>query len=462
MDNFNVAKDAWMPVLDKKGKMSYISPIELFSGEYAEFAGDEKENYVMMLFCENVVHSSDGCQPADIVEWREMKGIIAERAVKYLTNNIDLFWMRGDKPFLQDATLVDNEDIKYESIRISEKTPSSNGAIINTNQITKYTDWRDIVLELLVHQTFSVVFGKSKAVPSRWCMYLNSPNGNYNFYVTTDNLVDSVWLNLVYGVKFGRPVWETELNSDVTAYCSKLIPLSVRIYISDDMTEMKYTRGLDYPEYISDNSHVHVTIEKYKTDTVTRPMGTPPSMRMWREFNSILESDVKPIQLNDFKGKRFKGLDTVTIHGLGVTYKSSSGLYYTESITSSYYEIKNPSKLSDEEYRKMYSICVKQVTDVCSLVGDALSCVNTKKTKLIKPHERTDITRYLLKCLDAQSSNLFDYTSTADCEQWNQCLMNVINDVHDYVGMKCGYLAQFKVSESKYWHSLRNLLTNNK
>ena len=37
----------------------------------------------------------------------------------------------------------------------------------------------------------------------------------------------------------------------------------------------------------------------------------------------------------------------------------------------------------------------------------------------------------------------------------------IISDVHDYVGIKCGYLAQFKVSESKDWHSLRNLLTNN-
>lgn len=459
MDNFNVAKDAWMPVLDKNGKFSYISPIDLFYGDYESFAGDEKENYVMMLFCEAVVHSCEGCQPADIIEWRELKGIIAEKAVKYLNDNIDLFWMRGEKPFLQDATLICNEDIDYESIRISEKTPSNNGAIINSNQLTKYTEWRDIVLDLIVHQTFSVVFGKSKATPSRWCMFSNSPNGNYNFYVTADNIVDSVWLNLVYGVKFGRPVWEAGLNSDVTAYCSKLIPLSVRVYISDDMNEMKYTKGLDYPEYISDNSHVYVTIEKYKNEDTVRPMGTPPNMRMWREFNSLLESDTKPIQLNDFKGKRFKGMDTVIIHGVGVTYKPNSGLFYTVSITTSYYEVKNPSKLNDAEYRKMYSLCVKQVNEVCSLFGDALSCVNTKKTKLITPHERTYIMSYFMKRLDEISFNLFDYTNVTDCENWNQSLMNVINDVHDYVGRKCGYLAQFKLSDSKYWHSLRNLLT---
>lgn len=454
MDNFNVASDKWMPVISLDGKFMYVSPIELFSGEYESFAGHEIQNYVMMLFCEAVVHSADGCQPADMSEWRELKSVFAERAVKYLESHLDLFWMRGDKPFLQDATLLRDDSVKYERIRLNENTPSNNGAILNTNQLASYTEWKDIVLDLIVHQTFSVVFGKSKAIPSRWCMYANSPNGNYNLYVTSDTVKNSIWMNLAYGVDFGRPVWETRLDSDVRSYVGGLIPLTVRVYISDDFKNMKYTKGLDYPNYGFNGSHLFLT----KVGKEERPFGVFSNMQFWKEFNSIIKADDrdKPIQLRE---NRFRGIDYVAIHGLGITYKSSMGLYSTKSISTSMYAIKSPDKLGGDEYKKMYHACVNQSTKIFELISEALQYVNRKNMMFIPSIGKTYIKAMYWKYLDERSFELFEYSNVNDCANWDKVLLDACNHVLDQTGIRFGYLAQYKLSEGKQWKTLMSSLT---
>jgi hypothetical protein len=449
MKNFNVVTDPWMPVLDMNGNFNIISPIELFSSNnYESFAGSEVENYVLMLFCEALVHSSTNCQPKNNSEWRNLKSIIAKETIDYMNKHIDLFWMRGDKPFLQSKESEFLETEKYKPIQLREKYTIGNNALINTNTITNYKDFSEIILDLLVHQVFSVTFGKAKAIPSRWLMYKKDKNGNFNFYVTGSNLIESIWLNLAIkdgdNFNFGIPVWENGFNSDTSTYLSQLIPLSVKIYISDDLTTMKYEKGLTYPEY-SNTSHIFIVNNKEEI----RPLSIDKDMKFWKEFNSIIKGNYIPIQLNK---SRFKGIDTITIHGIGGQYKESMGIYSTIKLISSYYQIKNPDKIYSDNFLKMYSKCIDKTNSIANNFIKAIEKSNYKSKKekeLLKKIDISYIKELFWKHIDAKSFELFQYNDETDCEKWNTILKNIVNDTLNDIAIKYGYLISYQI-ENKF------------
>lgn len=480
MNNFNVAKDEWMPVLDKNGKFSYISPIQLFSGDYESFAGDEIQNYVMMLFCETVVHSSEGCQPTDIIEWREMKSIFAEKAVMYLKDNIDLFWMRGDKPFLQcnkdDFNNITNnkgKPIKEMPIRLRNQL-SSNAAVLRTTP-DRYNNWRDVTLDLIVQQTFWISFASQKGLglsPSKLFICDNNSyiskelrSGNVNIYLTSNTIIDSVYYNLLHSVEnysggYGRPVWETRFTSDPLCYLSQLIPLNVKIWISDDMNHMMCSSGLNYIDNNSNNSHMLQTTYKKGDDTIIRPLRVDKNFKFWKEFNAYFNKTDRD-RVHQLSSNRVKNVDILTLNTIGCIFSNNNGNFDIDTIESSCYNINYPKKLESDLYKTLYSTCISTVQSTMEKVHNSLIGVKTSDDKYINAENKKQFKALIWKYLDEHSFELFEYSDMTDLKKWKKILFDACETALNWVGYNYGYLAQYKISESQNWYQLKKSLTEN-
>lgn len=412
---FNVVLDKWVPVL-KNGELFKVSPIDIFTNEYDSFAGDPVENYCILKFFITLAQSSKQNQPNDVREWWELRNTYHENVLKYIETNSELFEMFGDKPFLQCNEIVGESQV----LRLREIFCDGNNAVLFSQQ-TKFSNTiEQIVIDLIVHQNFSVTFGRSFPLPKSY-VYKNSPNGNLNFYATLENIKDTIWYNLFYGENFGQPVWEVGFDqTKVNEFLNQTFPLTTRIKILDNLKEMKYGIGLTYPECVQ-NSFFSIVEENYKTAKEQRPLSLKDGFKFWNDFTVVISKNNPP---NCLMNSKIKSVDAINLNIVGAKLDSNSGYMYTDYIKAGTYEIKSPEKILTPDYISMYSDIVKETNSVIQWFNYAIKSSverlkkeNHKtymkyKTEKIYEEYVNPITNKLYELIDVNTNILFTYTGT--------------------------------------------------
>lgn len=428
---FNVVLDKWVPVLEN-GSRILVSPKDIFTNEYDSLCGDPVEIYCILKFLIVLSHSSKQNQPNDVQEWRDLKFNFSENVLRYIEENSDKFGMFGDKPFLQDPTLNNFKDV----LRLREVYSSGNNPILYSTQAMSVENIEQIIVDLIVHQNFSMTFGRN--IPaSRSIMYESSTNGNLNFYATLDTIKNTIWYNMFYGVIFGQPVWEVGFDQNKTTdFLNCNFPLTVRLKISEDLKMMAYDKGLIYPEN-KDNTFFSIVPEKYKAKEVQRPMSIKENFKFWDEFNVILSKNSAPSCLTNEKCRE---TNILSVCGLGCTVDSNSGFSRTNEFAHFNYEIKSPEKLHDPKFQKFYNNLVTNTesvveklkfvikNSVCKLRASKTAPYTKGDDKDVWSVYVTPITNIFLNLVDKNTNSLLSYIGDdEDVVDWNKQLKKYVD-----------------------------------
>lgn len=427
---FNVVLDNWVPVMVNNSRV-LVSPKDLFTNDYTSLCADPVETYCILKFLIVLSHSSKQNQPNDIQEWRELKHNFSENVLKYIEENCDMFEMFGDNPFLQYSTLKYHTD----ELRLREVYSSGNNPILYSTQATPTKNIEQIVVDLIVHQNFSMTFARNFPA-SRSIMYEGSTNGNLNFYATLDTIKNTIWYNMFYGVDFGQPVWEVGFDqTKTTDFLNCNFPLTVKLKITEDLKYMMYEKGLVYPES-TNNTFFSIVPEKYKAKEVQRPMSIKENFKFWSDFNIILSKKSTPSCLSESKCRETKVLN---ICGLGCTLSSNSGFSRTDDFKHFSYEIKNPEKLNDPKFQKLYHKLVTNTEFVFekfkNSIKNSVSLLRASNTVPYTKGMDKDIwsmyvnptTNIFLNLVDKNTDQLLSYTGDEEDEfDWNEHLKKYI------------------------------------
>lgn len=439
MKNFNVVFDKWIPITTINNSFELVSPKELFErNDCKSFAGDVVENFCILKFLTTLSQSSAKNQPISHNDWKVLRNNYHENVLEYISENKDLFNFFGNNPFLQYDFGKKEE---WEPLRLREKISSGNNAVIYTEQVEQTTTIEKVVLDLIVHQNYSVSFGRSFPAP-KTCMYKNSPNGNFNFYAELETCKETIWFNMSYMSSFGKPIWETGQSQELTNdFLNYIFPATTKIQISEDLTKMVYKRGLDYSDLTKHNPFLVTTSEKYKTETVERPMSVKESFVFWKDYVAVLITKMEDLP-QILKDRRLKLVENVTMNYLGTTFSSNSGFSVTDKLYQGSYVVSHPEKMEDEQYKNFYKDLVTKTTDIISLmknnIKNSVVRMRQNNTKRYMKGEVKNIYEnfvnskidILYRKIDFYSQQIFLYDgSIQDMNSWKMILSNCLNEI---------------------------------
>lgn len=475
MKNYNVLDEQWMPVTTLNNDVIYISPLELFSNlnQYVGFAGDPTENYCMLRFVCALAQSSKKSQPVEFGQLKALKSTYAINAIEYINENIDLFWLRGENPFLlcneSDIGLDSKgKEIKLAQLQLREIHAAGNNPLLFNMSQSSYQSLHDIPLDLLVRHTYSVGYGSVSKLPTRTCIWGKGLKGIINVYVSGETLYDSIWLNMHYGNDFGIPVWESRFdNSYSTTYLNRLVTLGSKIFISDDLTSMKCNIGIQYPDI---ETTAFMALTSTKTEKI--PVMYTLNSRIWKEYSTILSSNNdRPDQL---KGNRMATQNNITVNTIASYFNTNSGYFYTQLFSTSINQLLNAPKLNTDDYPKFYSKCV----DLCDLVvndikksffgvrGGILYPNTTKRNTTesnIISNECALIIEHFWQYIDNESQFLFQCDGTNnDLSKWKSIILSALQSMIALIQKKYGFITSYKFESTKLIFKLKSKTLNTK
>jgi hypothetical protein len=460
MENVNVMNVEWVPVVDIDGKFEKVSPINLLDNinKYAYFSGDPVENYVLVRFFVCLSQSALANQCDKYSAYFKLEHNHVTNTLNYITNNMDLFWMDGDKPFLQaneDELLIDLTNKKGKKctvddycsdIQLREVYSLGNNVIYGNINKTTYNTYTDIILDLLVRMTYSVAFGKSGVKPTENMILGNSPNGILNFYATGNTISDTIWMNFHIGDDFGKPVWETRFDDSYSCtFLNRLVSLGSKLKIIDKNT-LFCNIGIEYPENYSTYSNSILTTEKPRQLTI--------NTKMWSEYNSMLNDRSLPEQ---FDPNRCDKHDEYSINSIGAILSPAMGNYTIKELIISKYKVLNAGKFSKNEYTKFYSECVDVTENISKILEEsftmALKLVKydtlalPKNSKTFVNNETKVIKDLFWDYIDEASQFLFMCDGNEnDLKKWKTFILNAVNIIIDYINKTHGILVSQKMN----------------
>jgi len=455
MTRFNVATHSWIPCVDVDGFHRQVSLIELFSdSSLKEFDGDATEKYCLLRFAGAIAQSSVANQPRNKNEWKAIRSTYTENTIQYLKYNVDMFWMDGDKPFLQfnpetegdasDAYFTKNYNVKgLQPIQLREQYSNGNNVVLYQKQFKPNFTIEEIVRDLIVHLIFSPTLTHKGATCSRAMRFEKSQKGNLNIYATTLNIINSIWYNMEWSGDFGTPTWESRFleNNGILA---KLVPMTVRIKIQPNLKEMYYYKGLSYTENIGNKQYHIEGYESKKSTSVERPKPIIRNGKWWRDFEIIAIGN----KTNVFEYQRTVEVDALTIHTIGGEYHHM--YHHTIKLNKSTYNFKNPAKLETKEYRTMYKNIILVSNDVSLELKKAI--LSTIRDYV--PKTKADEKLYK-KCdalildfndeLDRMSNLIESFDPATGVDQWRLIVKKAIGNTVHSIETTYGIVAGYKV-----------------
>lgn len=441
-NNLNAATDPWIPVRKVDGTIEKVSLIDVFSNEYCSFAGDAVEQYCLMRLCEAIAHSPEDNQPESVNELVAIKETFATKAVEYLNKNINLFYFRGNIPFLQCSIKEIEEQYNNlgqsfgsKPIQLREEYAVGNNKYIIQSTKKEYTTAAEILLDILIHQIFEITLRHTKSIPSRILLYSNLHAGNLNIFLKSNNLINSIWSNMTYSQNWGHTIFER--NTDTSTYLNRLVPQTVFVNISENLREMYYTKGLDYLDLETDNSHIAYTkyIKKNGKKEIEefRPIKSNENFKYWESFASMIIEGTYPSQLKRMD-IRFKNINVIEITALGKFFKFNVGLYTNKFFISSRF-IKHPAKLETHEYKEF----IKSIVEISSKAKKTVNFTIYSLSKQIEEKSKADsiinqVNSIFWDYLDINSQIIFGSEGLEeDINKWKEIITSAINRCYVYL-----------------------------
>jgi CRISPR system Cascade subunit CasA len=227
VNKYNLVDELWVPV--GGGRLASLKDV-FTDYSLKELGGTPVQKMAILKILLAIAQRA--CTPFDDSQWASMESSgLGTRCVTYLEKNRDLFWLYGDKPFLQMPLLEQCVDKKNNRLQVAEigknyipDLTSENDSILFQSQIGRYlTDAEKVVFIISVMNYSPGGKRVVKDVPALTNGYEGKSNsakaapsiGNYVGYLNSClwgiSILDTVWLNLFTAEDFARyPDWKEE------------------------------------------------------------------------------------------------------------------------------------------------------------------------------------------------------------------------------------------------------------
>ena len=310
---YNLIDEPWVPVTDL-GRVSLKQIFTEFS--FRALGGNPVEKIAITKLLLAIAQAA--CTPKNDAAWKELGSTgMAEKCSAYLQKWYDQFWLYGDKPFLQMPAVVDAKLQPFGAVL--PEVATGNTTVLIQSHIEKELSDAERAMLLLVLMGFSL---GGKKVDNKIVLTLGykgkrndkgKPStgksgssvgymGYMHSYLLADNLVNSLWLNLltaeqikaleIYTKGLGTAPWECMPTGEAdpiaeslkNSYMGRLIPLG-RFCLLEQ-------KGLHYSEGIAHASHkdnvYDPSIAVSFAQKAPKALWVDPQKRPWRELTALL------------------------------------------------------------------------------------------------------------------------------------------------------------------------------
>jgi len=320
-NQFNLVDEPWIPVVG--ASKNRVSLTEIFSNpEITTLNGNAIHKLALLkLF---LAISQRVITPIDDEQWLVMGSYgLGQRCVEYLNENRDLFWLYGDRPFLQKPDLANLKTIKGKEIPLSvlgkdyppDLALENESLVFESQQIQELEDSEKAVF-LISLMNYSLA-GKRvvKNIPPWTAGYLGKTDsakggpsiGNYegyqNSHLLGETILDTIWLNLFTRAHLNKfpqwkgdkliPPWENfpKGEDDLAArqlkssFMSTLCAVSRFVLLYDG--GIFYAEGLQYPSHKEGWREPFMT---YQTEGNQKILWNNPDVKPWRNLPALLSA----------------------------------------------------------------------------------------------------------------------------------------------------------------------------
>ncbi len=309
---FNLVDEDWIPVAGK----GLVSLRQVFADPGLKaLGGNPVQKIVLTKLLLAIAQAA--YTPKDDEEWALIGAAgMAEKATRYLEEKKDLFWLYGDRPFLQMPAISKAKIQNFGAVLPNVAT--GNTTVLVESQIEKEMNDEEKAL-LFVFLTGFALGGKktdNSVVLSSGYNGKSNQKGNpstakpgpslgflgylHNF-LCGDSLCETIWLNLISSDRIneiaqfangvGYPPWERmpegedckvaiELRQSLMG---RLIPLCRFALLADE--GIHYSEGIVHPTHKDGGFDLSIAVDFSKNP---KAIWTDPEKRPWRQLSSLL------------------------------------------------------------------------------------------------------------------------------------------------------------------------------
>jgi CRISPR system Cascade subunit CasA len=281
MENrFNLVEEDWIPVAGQ----GRVSLRRIFTDKSLKSLGGTSIQKISVLkFLLAIAQAA--YTPKDDDEWKKMGAEgMAQKCLDYLDEKRELFWLYGEKPFLQYPILATKKTVKGKELVRHDSgrsylpdLSSTNDTLINEIQIDRYLDEPEKALLLIAMMNYAPggkrvdnIGPLAKEYPGKGSSAKSGPSlGGYVGYLNTvllsDRILNTVYINIwtrksieesgLWQEKSTIPPWENlpvnELDQSAKTLMSSIMGALCGLsrFVLFAREGMIYTEGLQYPSH---------------------------------------------------------------------------------------------------------------------------------------------------------------------------------------------------------------------
>jgi CRISPR system Cascade subunit CasA len=309
---FNIVDENWIPVAGE----GLVSLRRVFTDPGLKALGGSPVEKIALTKLLLAI-AQTAYTPENDEEWARLgvKGM-AEKALSYLEEKKDLFWLYGDRPFLQMPAISKAKAQNFSAVLPNVAT--GNTTVLVESQIEREMTDAEKAL-LLVFLTGFALGGKkadNSVVLSTGYKGKSNEKGNpstakpgpclgflgylHNF-LCGDSLCETIWLNLITQNRIneiaqftkgtGSPPWERMPEGEdcqaakelKQSLMGRLVPLCRFVLLSNE--GIHYSEGILHPTHKDGGFDLSVAVDFSRNP---KAIWTDPEKRPWRQLTSLL------------------------------------------------------------------------------------------------------------------------------------------------------------------------------
>lgn len=309
---FNLVEEAWIPVVD----VGRVSLRRLFSDpSLRALGGNPIQKISLMKLLLAIAQAA--CTPKDDEEWKALgAGGLAEKALAYLEEKKDLFWLYGERPFLQMPGIGRAALQSFGAV--APDVASGNTTVLNQIHIENPLSDEDRALQLIVLGCYALGGKKTDNSVVLTSSYTGKSNakgkastgkpgpalgflGYLHSFMTGSTLMETLWLNLmterqladvmVFTEGLGVPPWEHMPAGEncecaqrlKNSYMGRLVSLSRFCLLNTN--GLHYSEGIQHPSHKEGICDLSIAVDSSKE---AKAIWADPEKRPWRQLTSLL------------------------------------------------------------------------------------------------------------------------------------------------------------------------------
>lgn len=301
-NRFNLVDEPWIPVAGR----GLVSLATVFSDDsLSALGGNPVQKIALTKLLLAIAQAA--YTPADDDDWKGLGASgMAKKSLDYLTEKKELFWLYGERPFLQmpeikDIIYKDANEKNKEPKRLGNgdfpNLPNDNNTILLQSEAKNDMSDADKALFILSLMSFALA-GKQCHCNNKKPAIVGPSLGRACYlhtYATTDSIVETLFLNILtleniedlrfLTGKLGIPAWETKnLKQISNTYLEMLVPVCRYILLSGDGIYMM--EGIKYPNH--KDGWVELTMAINRNGTDIKVLQADIEKKPWRELVSLL------------------------------------------------------------------------------------------------------------------------------------------------------------------------------